>query len=203
MRTKMLVFISPWLIKRFNGASRIFSVDDMRRFVITPDDICDVFLLPRNNKDVVFYKKGETLDEVIEFKNKVGIDGSSTVGFLKQKLMKDYKEGGDDFKRLFVLYSLSTLLTPSANRTVDVSCFKSLIDVDGIRHFDWCSLVLDRLCRSVDKFNKKSKTHISGCLLALQIIYFHRIKWQGKSEPSELPLVQHWTTEKIRKRAKD
>ncbi|KAK6151769.1 hypothetical protein DH2020_014404 [Rehmannia glutinosa] len=193
----------PWLVQRFNGKSRLLSIDERTRFVITADDICDVFLLPKTDREVLVFKRNDSLDPIVEFKKKVGIDGTSSVGTLKSKLMGEFKQGGDDFKRMFVLYNLSTLLTPTANRTVDVSCFKSLLDVDAISHFDWCSLVLERVGMAVDNFNKKSTTHISGCILALQIIYLHRLKWQGVAEPFDLPLIQHWTMQCVRKRVKE
>ncbi|KAK6149533.1 hypothetical protein DH2020_017058 [Rehmannia glutinosa] len=193
----------PWLVQRFNGKSRLLSIDERTRFVITADDICDVFMIPRTDREVLVFKQNDSLDPIVEFKKKVGIDGTSSVGTLKSKLMGEFKERGDDFKRMFVLYSLSTFLTPTANRTIDFSCFKSLLDVDAIAHFDWCSLVLEILGRAVDNFNKKSTTHISGCILALQIIYLHRLKWQGVVEPFDLPLIQDWTTQRIRKRVKE
>ncbi|KAK6131171.1 hypothetical protein DH2020_035091 [Rehmannia glutinosa] len=189
--------------KRFNGKSWLLSIDDRKRFVITADHIYDVFILPRIDREVLVFKRSDSLDPIVEFKKNVGIDGTSSVGSLKSKLMGGFKEGGGDFKRMFVLYSLSTLLTPTANRNVDVSCFKSLLDVDAIANFDWCSLVLERLGRAVDNFNKKSSTHISGCILALQIIYLHRLKWQGVVEPFDLPLIQRSTTQRIRKHVKE
>ncbi|KAK6121571.1 hypothetical protein DH2020_044691 [Rehmannia glutinosa] len=173
----------PWLVQRFNGKSRLLSIDERTRFVITANDICDIFMLPKTDREVLVFKRNDSLDPIVEFKKKVGIDGTSNVGTLKSKLMGEFKEGGDDFKRMFVLYSLSTLLTPIANRDVDVSSLSRcwmwmpLHILIGV-HLCWKDLE-----GAVDNFNKKSTTHISGCILAPQIIYLHRLKWQGVVEP--------------------
>ncbi|XP_021719911.1 uncharacterized protein PFB0765w-like [Chenopodium quinoa] len=48
--------------------------------------------------------------------------------------------------------------------------------------------------------HKESRTGISGCVLILQIVYFHHLSFRGQPEPTTLPLIKHWTDEKVRKR---
>lgn len=73
--------------------------------------------------------------------------------------------------------------------------------VDKILSFDWCSFVLDRLCKAILSFKKKPlKKNINGCVLVLPLLYFHRLKWQGIQEPCTLPLIQHWGMFNFKKR---
>lgn len=98
-----------WLVNRFNGVSRMFRIDDNRKFVITPENICDVFLLPMNSEQTVMvFKKKESVDMVVDLKERFGIDGNLSLLSLKTFLLNGFKKSGEDFKRLFVLYSLSS-----------------------------------------------------------------------------------------------
>ncbi|KAL8550289.1 hypothetical protein ACS0TY_008930 [Phlomoides rotata] len=38
---------------------------------------------------------------------------------------------------------------------------------------------------------------ITKYLKSLEILYFHRLKWQGIAEPNTLPLLKHWTIKKV------
>ncbi|XP_057250432.1 uncharacterized protein LOC130591304 [Beta vulgaris subsp. vulgaris] len=63
-------------------------------------------------------------------------------------LFKKY-ESGDDFKKLFVIFSLSKLLCPIADLGPVLKCAKSLEDVSAISSYDWCGYILRSLCAAV------------------------------------------------------
>ncbi|KAL2895935.1 Halomucin, partial [Bienertia sinuspersici] len=173
-----------------------------KQFVITPYDVYDVFCLPLNpSKDVV-----ETLrmgDNVLksEWRDHFGVSGNIPLRLVEDKI-KDLKRGGDEFKRLFVVLVFSTFLAPIANRTADLRFIKSLVNVNEIRSFNWCKYVLERLCEAVKNYKKGEQQSVSGCVLLLEILYFHRLKFRDIAESSTLPLIQHWTTLKVRDRIK-
>lgn len=182
----------------------MLTIDNNRSFVVTPDDICDVFLLPRlEGKVVVELDRGESVGIMNYWKKEYGIDGDSLTPKLKD-VIQNMKDGGKDFKQLFVIFALSSFLTPTTNRKVDLHASKSVVDVQKIGDYDWCSYVLKKLCIGVNKYNRKDGAkNVSGCVLLLLILYFHRLKWQGKVEPSVLPQIGHWTTEKLRSRIQE
>lgn len=193
------------LVKSFNGISRMLTVNNRHSFLVTNYDICDVFLLPRHDgNNVLEMKRNESLEIMSVWKEKYGIDRVYPLSKLKNLIKERLTDGGDDFKRLFVLYSLSSFLTPTANGMVDFSALKALIDVEKIREVDWCSYVLKHLCKAVTKFNSSSEIKtVSGCVLVLLILYLHRLKWCGIAEPYSLPLIQHWSNEKLRRRVSE
>ncbi|KAL2931625.1 Halomucin [Bienertia sinuspersici] len=192
----------PWFVENFDYSSWMFNIGGGKQFVITPYDVYDVFCLPLNpSKDVV-----ETLrmgDNVLksEWRDHFGVSGNIPLRLVEDKI-KDLKRGGDEFKRLFVVLVFSTFLAPIANRTADLRFIKSLVNVNEIRSFNWCKYVLERLCEAVKNYKKGEQQSVSGCVLLLEILYFHRLKFRDIAESSTLPLIQHWTTLKVRDRIK-
>ncbi|KAL2937722.1 Ubiquitin carboxyl-terminal hydrolase 8 [Bienertia sinuspersici] len=160
----------------------MFNIGGGKQFVITPYDVYDVFCLPLNpSKDVV-----ETLrmgDNVLksEWRDHFGVSGNIPLRLVEDKI-KDLKRGGDEFKRLFVVLVFSTFLAPIANRTADLRFIKSLVNVNEIRSFNWCKYVLERLCEAVKNYKKGEQQSVSGCVLLLEILYFHRLKFRDIAE---------------------
>ncbi|KAL8479118.1 hypothetical protein ACS0TY_026104 [Phlomoides rotata] len=190
-----------WLVDHFNPSSRMLELDGFRAFSITPDDVHDVLMLPRNPGVMpVRYLRTDESPFLTRLHKSYGICPSSRINCLEDALKVKFPEGGDDFKRLFVFYSLLSFFIPSENRLIRTEYLKSLEDVDQIQKFDWCSFVLDKLCHAVKHYKNGVSKSLNGCILVLQIIYLHRLKWQGVAEPCTLPLIQHWTEKKLQDR---
>nr|GME01756.1 hypothetical protein Iba_contig2704CG0020 [Ipomoea batatas]GME09403.1 hypothetical protein Iba_scaffold8682CG0010 [Ipomoea batatas] len=191
-----------WLVENFNGSSRMLTINSTNSFVITPNDVADVFQLPRyESTPVLTLKHNKTAEIMAELKEQYGLENNTSISKLEELIKGRLSCGGDDFKRAFVLYCLSNFLTPTANSKVDFTAVKSLVNVGEIGYFDWSQYVLDKLCKAVSKYNKSTtQKNVSGCVLLLQILYFHRLKWRGIAQPSTLPLIQHWTHENLMQR---
>ncbi|KAH6772539.1 hypothetical protein C2S51_010943 [Perilla frutescens var. frutescens] len=189
-----------WFVENFNGASRVLSFEGNRNLVITSDDIHDLFMLPTNEGVSVLRNDDGTKDFLIDFKNRNRIGDNLPVSSV-QKMLLEMRDGVDDFKRLFVLYCLSTFLAPTANQLVDLNVMRSLMSVERISSFDWCGYVLEKMCYVIRMFHSsRNLRHLNCCLLVLPLFYFHRFKWQGRVSPTTLPLIQHWDKESIRAR---
>lgn len=190
-----------WLVENFNYSSCMLTVDNYRSFVITPDDIYDVLMLPRNEGvPILKYARHEESPLLVDLKDKYGIKTAVPLRILFEVLRNDLSTGGDDFKRIFALYCLDSFLTPSSNRLVRTHLLKSTESVENIPKLDWCSYILSNLRESVRLFQTSASKNIGGCILLLQIIYFHRLRWRGVDEPCTLPLIQHWTDRKVSNR---
>lgn len=191
-----------WFLKNFDPTSRVLDVEGNKKIVVTADDISDLFLLPRHQgRDVLLTKDNEEVKLFIEaFKERYGLKGAVTLSVV-QKLLKELRDGCGDFKRCFVLYCLSSFLAPNLNQMIDLGLMRSLIDTEKIASFDWCKYVLEKLCKAMLAFqNKPRRKTLNGCVLVLPLLYFHRLRWQGRAEPSTLPLIQHWTSKRIKER---
>ncbi|KAL2897679.1 V-type proton ATPase subunit d 2 [Bienertia sinuspersici] len=103
---------------------------------------------------------------------------------------------------MFVLCSWPLL----QNEHVDLFLAKAVANGDGIIKLNWCYYVLDVLCSSIAKWHEKKQKlgenpkRVKGCMLLLEITYFHRFVFKGEPTPTQLPLIQHWTNVILNKR---
>ncbi|KAL8556567.1 hypothetical protein ACS0TY_004137 [Phlomoides rotata] len=118
-----------WLVDSFNPSSRMFQIDGLRGFAVTPDDVFDVFMLPRNpGVQVLSYAKSKVDQSPIldRFKSDYVIFSGVSFSCLENALKDKFPNGGDDFIRIFVLYAVLSFLDPSPNRLVITKYLKFL-----------------------------------------------------------------------------
>ncbi|KAK9663633.1 hypothetical protein RND81_O263700 [Saponaria officinalis] len=201
----------PLFFQAFNDGSYVFRASELKEFMVTKHDVHDCFLLPLGPKDIVQVPTGRfkhsTDDEFKKLKDRWRSEYGVTdprnhisLGKILSDLEAD-KEGGDQFRRLFVLFSMSSFLRPTSNNGVDMKLLKAVEDVTVINQYDWCSYVLDGMV-SAGLESKKSPTFLLGCIPFLMIAYFQRFDFRGATLPHDLPLIKHWDEEKISTRLK-
>uniref|UniRef100_A0A803M9C9 Uncharacterized protein n=1 Tax=Chenopodium quinoa TaxID=63459 RepID=A0A803M9C9_CHEQI len=203
--TRTVTTLLPWLVDHFDPVSWMFSISPGKEFVISPYDVYDVFELPLNNgMDVVESTRSTDLQLKQEWRSMFDVAGSAGIPLHKlEARIVQLKDGGELFKRLFVMVAFATFLAPVANRTADLSFVKALENVDEIKNFNWCKYVHERLCRAILKYKKsKSQDSVGGCLLLLEVVYFQRLKFRNEAQDCSLPLIKHWTDKKISDKVK-
>ncbi|KAK9748089.1 hypothetical protein RND81_02G035100 [Saponaria officinalis] len=201
--------ILKWVIQAFNHNSFLFKASSTKEFILSKDDIHDFFMLPREGRRLEFTPIGrskaaaeEPLKE--EWRKRFGLGGSTEmikITKLSQRI-KDTVDSGDEFKRLFVLYTMSTFLAPTSNHNLDFKLLNAVQDVAEIRNFNWCQYIFDELVKAVADFKGGCK-FLCGCTMFLVLAYLHRIEFRGEVQPTELPLIKHWTDVKLKKRVDD
>uniref|UniRef100_A0A803N9H9 Uncharacterized protein n=1 Tax=Chenopodium quinoa TaxID=63459 RepID=A0A803N9H9_CHEQI len=148
----------PWLVENFNAGSCMFTIATGKEFVVTRNDICDVFCLPLSDICVPELNKNsedESVDKRIiqAWRSDYGLSGKQPLHLSKlESRMVDLVDGGEEFKRCFVLQAMSSFLAPTTNRTVSLKLLKAVEKVDEIKTFDWCSYVLKKLKKAVQKY---------------------------------------------------
>ncbi|KAK9724062.1 hypothetical protein RND81_05G045000 [Saponaria officinalis] len=201
--TSMPQGILPWLISAFCDRSHMFTVSATKEFLLSKDDVHDFFGLPRGPNKVDLVATGnsklssqEDLKDV--WRSKFGIVGTKDGISLSKAYAKllNSKDGGVEFKRLFVLYTMSSFLAPTSNHVLDFKLLRAVQDVRQIRQLDWCSYVFDNLVTAISSC-RTGRSLMCGCTLFLMLAYFHRFDFHGEVQPFSLPLIQHWTDEKL------
>uniref|UniRef100_A0A803MGE8 Ubiquitin-like protease family profile domain-containing protein n=1 Tax=Chenopodium quinoa TaxID=63459 RepID=A0A803MGE8_CHEQI len=148
----------PWLVENFNAGSCMFTIATGKEFVVTRNDICDVFCLPLSDICVPELNKNsedESVDKCIiqAWRSDYGLSGKQPLHLSKlESRMVDLVDGGEEFKRCFVLQAMSSFLAPTTNRTVSLKLLNVVEKVDEIKTFDWCSYVLKKLKKAVQKY---------------------------------------------------
>ncbi|XP_057247361.1 uncharacterized protein LOC130589793 [Beta vulgaris subsp. vulgaris] len=123
-------------------------------------------------------------------------------------LFKKY-QSGDDFKKLFVIFSLSKLLCPIADLGPVLKCAKSLEDASTISSYDWCGYILRSLCAAVldchqsimmkknELGQKKVSFKLRGCVSALTLAVIHNFKCRNLDYSNvSKPFISYWQEEK-------
>lgn len=202
----------PFLIKSFNPGSWVFRIDAVNKFVVSKFDVHEVFLLPMGDYEVEEISTGrgsKESDNILkrEFRFKFDVvddrQGISLKDVAAKIRSNEMQAGGDEFKSLFVLYAMGRFLAPTSNNKVDLKLLKAVSQVCKIKEFDWCSYVLEKLSNGFGKYHVDSLANLGGCVIMLEIIYFHRLVFKSHALPRDPPLVQFWTDEKFQKRIHD
>lgn len=198
-----------WLIDCFDYGSCMFSIDNSKEFVVTEYDVYDVFCLPLNPNNVEEIPRSANKsnpDFVFKHNWRLNFGLADENDQIPLNLLEDriptLDQGGDEFKQLFVMHAVSSFLAPTSNRTADLRIAKAIDDVEQIKNLNWCKYVLEKLCEGVKSYQKGEIQNCCGCILMLEIIYFHRLRFRNVELSTSLPLIQHWNDELIRDRIK-
>ena len=106
---------------------------------------------------------------------------------------KDFPDGGEVFKQLFVLYAGSKILAPLPKHKIRYNLLPVVVDLSSIPTFDWCHYTLSILASSIARILKPGSTHstVNGCVIVLLVAYYYRLVFKGQRFPKTLPLVKN------------
>ncbi|KAH9614108.1 hypothetical protein KSS87_021520 [Heliosperma pusillum] len=207
--TKLPHGILPWILKAFDYTCNMFKLKKTE-FIITKDDVHDIFLLPRGGNQVVLAQTGNTVSVTDnrlkkEWRLRFDLQNNSDPITVKRvfETLRGSNDSGDEFKKLFVLFSVSVFLAPTSNKTIDLKLVRAVANVENIRAYDWCDYIFREMVNSVKVFKQGGKSIVSGCILVVMLAYFHRFNFKGDVMGHTLPLISHWDDEKLSKRVQD
>ncbi|XP_022745545.1 uncharacterized protein LOC111295942 isoform X1 [Durio zibethinus] len=188
-----------WLLERFNTARRSLEICG-ERIPLSPRDVERVMGLAASGKDVVNSGPDDLIADLRHSYN--ATNRGISVRLLEERLAAP--EAGEDFKRSFILYTLGTLLSPTARLDVSPSFLHFLINMDVVHQYNWGKFLLDRLVREVSRFRQGKQRAVGGCLLFLQLFYYESISIEGagSSAPVVVPCLSSWGEEEITEREK-
>ena len=91
-----------------------------------------------------------------------------TISKLKQMMMKSGTPD-DDFKRIFVLFTIGVILAPTVKPYVKASYLPVVRKVSDIPKFNWSQFTLTHLLTSCNNYIVKKRANIQGNLTLLQV----------------------------------
>jgi hypothetical protein len=174
--------LAKYFIKQYDISTSVFIVNQTCKYSITEYDVCDIFCLPLSENAVI--KQSNDISEYDlfeEWKQNLDCIGEENISadVLHHKIVNELSDGGDDFKRYFVMYSMITYLTPNSHKTVDLSLLKPLVKVDEIKNLNWCGLVFERFKSGLERCQTKDLKNIPSCMAILEICFYHRVSSLG------------------------
>ncbi|KAK9723829.1 hypothetical protein RND81_05G028300 [Saponaria officinalis] len=187
-----------------------FEISESEKFKLSEDDVCDVFGLPNGGRDLELVLTGlgsSSASDVDSLKSlwrkKYGIAGNKDpipLSAVKKKLT-ECRESGDEFKRTFVLFAMSSFLAPTSGSVVDFRLVSAVEDVSMINQLNWCKFVFIELVAGVREAVRGAR-YVRGCMVLLAIAHFHRYAVSFDKVSNELPLIQHWSDTRFIERLK-
>ena len=173
--------IIPFLVAHFDHVNRIHNLPNNRGYVINADDVLDIFGLPLNLTNQIKIKAPT---------HENGYDAwVKTLGFPNPDAMRAkhlphlftrFPDGGDEFKKLFVLYDVSILLAPFPDFKIRKIVYSAISNPAMINTFDWCSFTLESLCDTVRRVKGDNRINfVNRCVLVLLVCYYYRFPFQG------------------------
>ncbi|KAH9617454.1 hypothetical protein KSS87_023409, partial [Heliosperma pusillum] len=114
-----------------------------------------------------------------KFKSQFGNDSIDVKDILAK--LPTQKEGGDDFKRNFIIYIFSALLGGVVGNQASLKLLKSLANTDLISDFNWCNFIKRKLADQVQSWQKEEfetkqlkENWFGGPIMALVFVYLDR-----------------------------
>ncbi|KAH7838446.1 hypothetical protein Vadar_026474 [Vaccinium darrowii] len=110
----------------------------------------------------------------------------------------------DDFKVVFVLYMMGTVLCPTSEFGVNKRFLHALKDTSTISKLDWSQFVLEFLTDGIKSYKEKGRNVIHGCLLFLMLFYSEHCTsakdFSSRCEDRPSPRLSAWGDKEIRNR---
>ncbi|KAK9682347.1 hypothetical protein RND81_10G066900 [Saponaria officinalis] len=124
--------------------------------------------------------------------------------------MKLQRDGGEDFKRNFIVYIVSTFLGGVKSSIVSLKILKTLGNIDDIPLYNWCEFTRKKLVENVILWQKEElrlesgkENVFKGPIMVLVYIYLDRLVFKSRTVPRTFPTVSSWSKESINHRTKE
>ncbi|KAJ8426040.1 hypothetical protein Cgig2_021398 [Carnegiea gigantea] len=146
--------LATWLLQKFDSASNTLKLSNNRVVKITEGDVHTTLALPIGQL------------EIQRIKWNLGRIGSLKVGKMVDQILQR-GDRGDEFKRDFVLYIISTCIIGNMSGDCFFRILKSLVDVNQIVKYNWCAFLLQYLNDTVVEWKQNCTRYFRGPLLFL------------------------------------
>ncbi|XP_056692520.1 uncharacterized protein [Spinacia oleracea] len=194
-----------WLVKNFDPFHSSLLLDT-GKMKITLDDVYVSLGLPKGAKKVIEAKARDPSVEytkiVSDWFRDLGVNNTVTVGDIVKNI-KVLVDGGEIFKRSFVVLVVSTLLNGNKNAKANYKILKSLGDVNDVKDMNWCQYTLESLCDCSREWQAENGDGLfKGPAIVLLLCYMDRVTFMGRQlVERKFPLIKSWTTSKIQERS--
>ena len=152
-----------WLVQYFMPSTRFFELPSGFKFMLNSYIVHCVLGIPLGGRVIPRVCGDEFRKHV---KSQTHCAGHTpTIRELMDLIVPELDEV--DFKRLFMMFAIATLLSPTSYECVSPDLFGALEGpVSDICLYDWSGAVADKLALCIERFNEKGCTGaLGGCLL--------------------------------------
>ncbi|KAM0858418.1 hypothetical protein ACQ4PT_047846 [Festuca glaucescens] len=164
--------VIDWFCGLYDKHSREFVIPGRGRIPLNEHSIYRTLGLPLGTQPVV-YAVDSKIEEVLgpQLFHKLGSTPKRTKVF---EILDEMKAGDESFKQIWVMFVVSTVLSPTTSNHVSNRCYPVMGQIDNVKNLQWCKFVADQIHSKLSngKFRQL-------CLLALQLLYVDSLDVSG------------------------
>ncbi|CAI9115144.1 OLC1v1015981C1 [Oldenlandia corymbosa var. corymbosa] len=105
------------------------------------------------------------------------------------QLIASRKDFGDDFKRDFLDFVVSTFLHGNTTSRITMNILKSLVNINEVTQYNWCQYVIDALVKGC-KSHHDGKP-FTGPITFFLLCYLDRCEYE-RAHPRSFPVIKSW-----------
>ncbi|KAM0874542.1 hypothetical protein ACQ4PT_037370 [Festuca glaucescens] len=161
-----------WFASLYDKNTREFVIPGRGRIPLDEESVYRTLGLPYGTNPVVY-----SVDREVEASLGALLfpaDGSTPMTSRVYQILKDMTDSGDAFKQTFVMYVISTVLSPTTRNRVSNRCYPVMANIGNVHTLQWCKFVADQLH---DELSKGSASQT--CLFHLQLLYVDSLDVSG------------------------
>ncbi|KAM0857783.1 hypothetical protein ACQ4PT_048271 [Festuca glaucescens] len=161
-----------WFASLYDKNIREFVIPGRGRIPLDEESVYRTLGLPYGTNPVVY-----SIDREVEASLGALLfpaDGSTPMTSRVYQILKDMTDSGDAFKQIFVMYIISTVLSPTTRNRVSNRCYPVMAIIGNVHTLQWCKFVADQLH---DELSKGSASQ--ACLFHLQLLYVDSLDVSG------------------------
>ncbi|CAI9099124.1 OLC1v1035895C1 [Oldenlandia corymbosa var. corymbosa] len=184
-----------FLASNFQTGARQVPLNGNNVLDIKQEDVVAVLDLPRGPKPVEEFKQNDPAitdhaEMVDAFKKRMGYSNK----FLPMRstaaqLIAGRKDFGDDFKRYFLVFVVSTFLHGNTTSRITMNILKSLVNINEVTQYNWCQYMIDALVKGC-KSHHDGKP-FTGPITFFLLCYLDRCEYE-RAHPRSFHVIKSW-----------
>ncbi|CAA0825526.1 Unknown protein [Striga hermonthica] len=191
-----------YLVENFNHLDRKLSLYGGEKIHVNEDDVYAALGLPRGSIHIMNKQKrveSSILNEWIGLFN-VRRPSNITATKVLEKL-EECSDGGDWFKRHFIVLMVTCLFESCQNGMVNFRIVHLLEDLSKVIDMNWCSYMISCLVNSKKTWGGNAKTKkYTGPLLFMTLLYVDKVVLSIRTVLRLFPTFRAWSNELLRDR---
>ncbi|KAH6762241.1 hypothetical protein C2S52_019674 [Perilla frutescens var. hirtella] len=189
-----------WVLDNFDARTSEISLQDNRRIHIDASDVHRVFGLPLGGVPIQNKKKFDQCQLLKDWKMIFGNENARIVVKEVAKKMMELKDGGEWFKRHFLVLVTACLIESNTNGYLAPQIMSYFDDLSKVKGVDWCDYLMRSLVKHKVMWEKNKKKYFTGPILFITALYVDRVVLYNRSVAREFPTIKNWTHLLMKKR---
>lgn len=189
-----------WCLERFQPRSCSLRLPKNEQLHIDADDVYHIFGFPKGPLRID--KKCSSNDNDIEeeWVERIGKQKNKILPSDVVAAMLAGSEGGDWFRRQFLILVESCLFENAADGYIKPKIMDILRDLSQIRHHNWCEHMISVLQRSHERWLANKTNKFTGPSVFIALFYVDIMVHRQREVARVFPLLKGWTSEALRMR---